>query len=175
MDAPPTRFFETERLVFRPFEAADLDALAAINADPEVLRFVGDGKPIDRATTALWIERSRANVARHGSGTGAVVERASGALIGWAGVARPKGQPPEIIYGFAKAYWGRGLGRELLGALVDWAAPLVGPELRATADLRNVASITLLDRAGFRLVDRVVEEDGAVTGVFLRPVEPRRA
>lgn len=48
------------------------------------------------------------------------------------------------------------------------AAAVVGPELRATADLRNVVSIRLLEKAGFILVDRLVEEQGCTTGVFTR-------
>ena len=57
--------------------------------------------------TALWIERSRANVARHDSGTGALVDPATGKLVGWAGIGRPEGDPPEIIYGFAGTQWRR--------------------------------------------------------------------
>ncbi len=52
--------FETPRLIVRPFEAEELDALAAIAGDPEVMRFVGDGQPLDRAAVAEWITKSRA-------------------------------------------------------------------------------------------------------------------
>ena len=165
----PTAFFTTQRLLFRPFEWTDLDALAAINADPEVSQWVGDGEPVDRATSALWIERSRQNIERYGSGTGAVVERATGRLIGWAGIGRPEDQPPELIYGFAKRFWRKGFGSELVPALVAWALPHIGPSLIATVDMRNAGSIKLLERAGFRLEERVVEPQGWITGVFRRP------
>ena len=40
---------ETERLRLRLFRESDLDAYAAMMADPEVCRYLGDGKPLDRA------------------------------------------------------------------------------------------------------------------------------
>lgn len=43
----PTRL-RTERLLLRQFREDDLDAFAAIQADPIVARHVGDGSPTDR-------------------------------------------------------------------------------------------------------------------------------
>lgn len=37
---------ETERLILRSFYERDLDAFAAINADPMVMKYLGDGKPM---------------------------------------------------------------------------------------------------------------------------------
>ncbi len=39
---------ETERLILRPFTLLDLDAFTLICADPEVMRFIGNGKPLDK-------------------------------------------------------------------------------------------------------------------------------
>ena len=39
---------ETERLLLRPFEQGDLDAFAEVCADPEVMRFIGSGRTLDR-------------------------------------------------------------------------------------------------------------------------------
>ncbi|PZR86360.1 MAG: hypothetical protein DI537_28710 [Stutzerimonas stutzeri] len=108
----------TARLVVRPFVAADAPLLVALFADPEVHRFVDDGQPIAPDVAALWIERSAANLERFGYGTGAVVERAGGELIGWAGFARRGDGTEELIYGLRRASWGRGLGKELLAGLV---------------------------------------------------------
>src|SRR5579872_5374928 len=40
---------ETSRLLLRPFVDSDLDAYARICADPEVMRYLGPGKPISRS------------------------------------------------------------------------------------------------------------------------------
>lgn len=146
----PAEFLRTPRLLFRPFNEADLDALAAIVGDPRVSRFVGDGQMLDRSAAALWISRSRENVERHGYGTGAVVEQATGRLVGWAGWARTEGEPEELVYGFAYEAWGQGYATEIAAALVRFAiAPLGLSELRAITYEDNLASRRVLERLGF--------------------------
>ncbi len=74
-------------------------------------------------------------------------------MIGWAGVARPEGEPPEIIYGFERAAWRKGYGRELLATLVAFAAARGIDPVRATVAAGNATSSALLLAAGFRLAD----------------------
>lgn len=146
-------FLRTARLLFRPFELSDLEALAAIVADPDVAVFVGDGRPLSRDQAAKWIERSRANVEAFGHGTGAVVEAMSGRLVGWAGFARPEGQPEELIYGLAKSAWGKGYGTELLIGLIAWSRDDLGKtEIIATVDPANTASVRMMTGQGFRRI-----------------------
>ncbi|WP_369061225.1 GNAT family N-acetyltransferase [Caulobacter sp. 73W] len=147
----PTEFFRTPRLAFRPFMQSDLDALAAIIGDPRVARFVGDGQPLERPAAALWITRSRENVQQHGYGTGAVVELTDGRLVGWAGWARPEGEPEELVYGFAHDAWGRGYATEIAAGLVRFAREsLELTELRAITYEDNAASRRVLERLGFQ-------------------------
>jgi RimJ/RimL family protein N-acetyltransferase len=147
---PAAEFFRTPRLVFRPFAPQDLDDLARVAGDPEVVRHTDDGRPLDRDICALWIARSRANVAKFGYGTGALTDRGSGRFVGWAGFARPEGGPEEIIYGFETPAWGRGLGSEIVGGLVRYAFETLNlPEIRATVHDANVASRRILLKAGF--------------------------
>ncbi len=152
--------FETARLLFRSFEADDLDRLAEISADSETSRYVGDGRPLSRKLTEQWIENSRQNVARFGYGTGAVVLRSCGTLIGWSGIARPEEGGEEILYGLYRDYWGQGLGTELLDGLLDWAWRTLNlGELRATVHRQNAASIQMLENAGFVLADDCYDND----------------
>lgn len=105
--------------------------------------------------TRQWIENSRRNVATHGFGTGAVVLRETGQLIGWCGFARPEEGGEEIIYGLDQGYWGAGLGTELLAGLLLWARTILKLEsIRATVHSDNSASIAMLERAGFRLAQQ---------------------
>ena len=144
-------FFRTPRLIFRPFATGDLDDLARIVADPEVARFTDDGEPLGREMTELWITRSRGNVERFGYGTGALIERSTGRLVGWAGFARPEGSPEEIIYGFEKAAWGKGYASEIVEGLIRFAFDTLNlPELRATIHPENAASHRILRKFGFR-------------------------
>jgi ribosomal-protein-alanine N-acetyltransferase len=158
---------DTARLVVRPFVLADASLLVSLFADPEVHRFVDDGQPLAPDIAALWVERSAANLARFGYGTGAVVERASGGLIGWAGFARPDDGTQELIYGLQRANWGRGLGKELLAGLVAFAAERGISPVRATVDPDNRASVHLLRRAGFVLAEPSYRGD-ARANLYLR-------
>ena len=53
------RRIETERLVLRHWRDEDLDPFAAMNADAEVMRFIGDGHVQDRAEAADTLGRIR--------------------------------------------------------------------------------------------------------------------
>ncbi len=143
----------TTRLAVRPFMASDASLLVTLFVDPEVHRFVDDGQPLAPDVAARWVERSAANLERFGHGTGAVVERASGELIGWAGFARPDDGTQEVVYGLRRASWGRGLGKELLAGLLTFAAERGITPVRATVDPANSVSVHLLRQAGFVLAE----------------------
>ncbi|WP_394727303.1 GNAT family N-acetyltransferase [Altererythrobacter sp. GH1-8] len=153
---------ETARLQIRPFCAEDAPRMVEIFADPMVARFVGEGNSLAAEEATLWMRNSRANLARHGNGTGAVVERVSERVIGWAGIARPDDEEPEIIYGFERSAWGKGFGTELLAALIGYARQTGLKPIRATVYSENTRSIALLDNAGFRLADAAWKEDPAI-------------
>lgn len=153
-------FFETKRMLFRGFVPEDLDALARICSEVEGSRYVGDGKPLTRKLTQLWIENSINNVDRFGYGTGALIDLATTELIGWAGFARPDDLDEELIYGFTQSHWGRGLGSEVLVGLIQYATNELGHStLRATVHPDNKASIAMLQRQQFELIDRCYDGD----------------
>ena len=144
----------TERLTLRALEERDLDAYAAMMADPEVARFLGTGAPMPRAVA--W--RQMAMVLGHwrlrGYGLWAVEERATGAFVGRLGCWRPEGWPAlEIGYTLARAFWGRGFASEGARASLDYA--------RTVLDADRVCSIIRPDNAASI---RVAERLGAVRG-----------
>ena len=104
---------ETERLRLRMFRQEDLDAYASICADPDVMRYLGDGKTLTRGEA--W--RQMALIAGHwhlrGFGLWAVEERATGALIGRIGFFEPDGWPGfELGWMLRRASWGQGYATE---------------------------------------------------------------
>jgi RimJ/RimL family protein N-acetyltransferase len=72
----------TERLILRDWQAADLDAWAAISADPEVRRHLGDGTPADRKDSWHMMAAAAGNQVLKGFGMWAAEETMTGALIG---------------------------------------------------------------------------------------------
>ncbi|WP_114954172.1 GNAT family N-acetyltransferase [Sphingosinicella terrae] len=171
MRDPP---IETEQLRIRPFTTADVAKLVALFRDRAVAQYVGDGSALSEADASLWVRRSRANIDRYGYGTGAVVERASGEMVGWAGFARPEDAPEEIIYGFDRERWGRGYGHEVVAAMLALADGFLRmEEVRATVDSANAVSIRLLTKHGFVLTQRGYRGEPG-TDLYVRRSSARR-
>ena len=156
------KILETERLVLRVFEPSDLDAFAAIEADPEVMRYYSSG-PRSREATERAMVRFREMQDTYGHSLWAVDQRAGSSCIGYCGVV-PQSiggrQEIEIGFKFACAYWGRGLATEAASAVRDWGfANLRVRRLISIVDPLNVASIRVAEKIGMRYVQNA-EYDG---------------
>ena len=140
----------TERLRLRAFAAGDLDAYAAMQANPEVMRHLLTGRTATRVeawrTMATFL---RAWVLR-GQGMWAVERREDGAFIGSVGIFEPLDWPePEIAYSLDRPFWGQGFATEAAGAARDWLFAHF-PLARAASFIRpeNAASIRVAERLG---------------------------
>lgn len=150
---------ETERLRLRPFTRADGEALARLHGDPEVMRYVGDGRPVPREVTvahtlAGWL----AEYGTGGHGCFAAENSADGQFAGWFSV-RPaasrglEGAGTEVGYRLLPSVWGRGLATEGLRAVVAKAFTELGAErVVATTMTVNTRSRRVLEKAGLKLV-----------------------
>lgn len=124
MSAPGIPTLATERLVLRPFVHSDLAELAVIHAEPSFWWYPLRG-PMSEADTVGFLDRVIGRYASDGFGLEAVIERASGTMIGWAGLAVPHFLPEilpavEVGWRLSEPYRGRGLATEAGGAAVDW-------------------------------------------------------
>jgi hypothetical protein len=100
---------ETKRLLLRRPLERDVDALAAVFAEPSYMRFLGDGETADRDAAWRAIACALGHWALRGNGFFAVEEKASGAFIGWSGLLNPGGWPGvEIAWGIAPSRWRQG-------------------------------------------------------------------
>lgn len=71
----------TRRLVLRGFLDTDVEPLADMNADPEVMRYLGGARARD--WSAATIDRCRAQWDRLGYGRFAIEDAESHAFLGW--------------------------------------------------------------------------------------------
>ena len=161
--------FETARLRARRIDEPDVDAMLAVYGDREVVRFVGDGEPLDRAACQRWVEVTLENYRRRGYGMLALESRADGAVVGFCGLVHPGGQEDaEIKYAFLRSQWGQGFAGEAAPALLAWGAGARGlRRVIATVDPGHEASQRVLARAGMSRGEPRRNDDGSFTQVWV--------
>jgi RimJ/RimL family protein N-acetyltransferase len=119
---------ETERLVLREFRESDLDAFAAMNADAEVMRYIGDGKTQDRHATWRTMAGFNGHWSLRGFGMWAIERRSDGRFIGRVGLHHPPYWPAlELGYVLGREAWGHGYAREGARAALDHARRALQP------------------------------------------------
>jgi ribosomal-protein-alanine N-acetyltransferase len=141
---------ETERLRLRPFRETDLDDLCAQYADPEVMRFLANGVPLNRDETAERLRKVLDHWQQHGVGIFAVCDKSDGRYLGRCGFGRLHDFPDwELAYAFCRDAWGRGYCTEAARAVVRYAFDeLHLPRLIACARPENFASIAVMLKLG---------------------------
>lgn len=102
---------ETDRLLFRHWKLKDFDAYASYYADHELARFVGG--PCDRYTAWRRMASELGHWTLRGFGLWALEEKATGGLIGCAGLWCPEGWPElEVGYWLMPGARGKGYATE---------------------------------------------------------------
>jgi len=157
--------------VLRGFAAADVEPYVRMMADPEVTRFLGDGRPLDRADAWRQLALLIGHWELRGFGLWAVEERASGRFIGRIGCHEPDGWPGfELGYVLAREAWGRGLAREGATAALEFARRELGRDtIISLIRPANRASVAVAEHFGGRRTDSV-EFYGATTDVYTYPL-----
>ncbi len=164
---PAGHTLDTERLRLRFMEERDLDAFAGMYADPETMRYIGEGKVLSRMDT--W--RSIAGVLGHwllkGYGMWAVEKRSTGELIGRLGFIDVEGWPGfELGWLIARSHWGVGYASEGASAAYDYAIHTLKRE-RVISLIRpgNDRSVRVAEKLGF-VRDGTVELLGQAAMVY---------
>jgi RimJ/RimL family protein N-acetyltransferase len=140
---------ETDRLLLRPFEEGDLDEYAEIVADPEVTRFLGSD-PLDRGQAWQSMAYFLGHERLRGWSNNAVVETATGRLLGRCGLYRPEGWPGlEVGWALGRFAWGHGFATEAAIPWRDWAFNALGAEeLISVIQRENARSVRVAERIG---------------------------
>ena len=152
----------TERLLLRPFRASDEAFVLDLHARPDVMRFIGDGRP---KTTRVQARQAIERFNSFGDaplGTWAIqgldagsdgAQRMHGAIllkpIPSSGTGEPSGEI-EIGWRLHPDSWGCGIGSEAARRVLDhaWAGGLT--RLVAVTHPLNLPSQRLAERIGMR-------------------------
>jgi RimJ/RimL family protein N-acetyltransferase len=148
MDTENSAAIETERLRLRMLCDDDLDNLATLFADPDVMRYVGDGKPVDRTGAERALASIVAHWQRHRFGRWAVEDKVSREFLGFGGLRSLFGTP-EVVYHFAKRNWGKGFATEMARASLQYGFDVHSfARIVAIAKPLNAASIHVMEKIG---------------------------
>jgi RimJ/RimL family protein N-acetyltransferase len=154
MDFTPYSTLETDRLVLRAWRQSDLAPYAALNADPDVMRFFP--ATLDRAGSDAHVARLQDRIARTGLGPHAVELKATGKFIGFVGLSIVdfevdfKGSV-EIGWRLARSSWGHGYASEAARAALDWGFSTRGlDEIISFAPTINAPSLAVMQSIGMQ-------------------------
>jgi [ribosomal protein S5]-alanine N-acetyltransferase len=123
----PKQILETPRLILREVSLGDLDFVATMLADPEVMRYYP--KCYSREEAETWIQRQINRYAKHGHGLWLALDKATGQPVGQVGllIQRLHGiEEKEVGYLIHRPFWRRGFATEAAGACCDYAFDVLG-------------------------------------------------
>jgi [ribosomal protein S5]-alanine N-acetyltransferase len=162
--------WETQRLRCRPIAQGDLASLVQLYRDPTVVRYLGTGQPLSGAQTAERLQNYLEAWAQAGFGSYALVLKTTAGFIGCGGIepcSSAEGLEGEIGWVLAPPYWGQGLATEFARAMITIGFERFSlKRIFARADLRNGASIHVMQKAGLTLVR---SDEHAVEYAMVRP------
>src|SRR5215831_15806135 len=116
---------ETKRLRLRELAPTDLDFVASMLDDADVMRYYP--RRLDRAGSQVWMERQQMRYARDGHGLWLVLDRETDEPVGQVGLVTwelprlPRPKYHEIGYLLHRPYWHRGFATEAAIGVRDHA------------------------------------------------------
>ena len=137
---------ETKRLIFRSFTIEDLHQFAAIQADPEVMKYIGGVQPFEDSKQQLM------EIIRHDQESGlarfAVERKDISGLIGYCGF-KPAGDFIDLGHQYGKKAWGQGIGLEAARTIREYGLFKLGiTNVEAGGSIENAASVKIMEQLG---------------------------
>jgi RimJ/RimL family protein N-acetyltransferase len=145
---------ETERLILRPLETGDAEDIHVVWSDASTFEYLGSDPNESIEETLEVIARLQQRVKDRGLALGAVVERASGRVIGDCGLQHLEGgEEVEVGYRMGREFRGRGYTTEAARAWLSYGFETLGLErIVAVARPENGASRRVMEKLGMTLV-----------------------
>jgi [ribosomal protein S5]-alanine N-acetyltransferase len=171
----PKQILETPRLILREMSLDDLDFVAAMLANADVMRYYP--KCYSRDEAATWIERQMRRYERHGHGLWLAIEKKTGEPVGQVGllIQHVRGaMEKEAAYLVHRPFQGRGFATEAGLAVRDFAFDVLGrSRMFALIRPQNVASVNVARKLGFDEEPGRIEHSGFEHVVFSMAREAR--
>jgi len=148
------KIIETNRLILRHFELADLNTLFELYSDPDTIRFIPDA-PQNLQETKKELEWHMQGHPKFPElGLWATIHKETSLFIGRCGLLpwEIDGQREvEVAYMIKREYWGQGLATEAAQAIQQYAFETLNIwRLICLVDKQNLASIKVAEHMGMR-------------------------
>jgi len=159
---------ETERLLLRPLDVVDIDALVALWTDPRVTAFLGG--PRDPEELRRTFREDLRRQPPDPFDLWPVIEKPSGTLVGHSGLLEKEvegRQEVDLVYVFVPSVWGNGYATEIGRALMQYAFEEMGlKRLVCLVEPENAASGHVARRLGMRYEGLVLRPGGRTLQLY---------
>lgn len=160
------KYLESERIYLREFTQEDEDELLDLDSDPEVMKYLTDGKPSSRENIQKQMKRVSVLLKNNDGkfGVWAAIEKETNAFIGWFHLFPSPNEHENskklfLGYRLKKKYWGKGYATEVSKALVEKAFKTYeATEVCAQAMKDNLRSQKVMLKVGMTFVSTYKEK-----------------
>jgi RimJ/RimL family protein N-acetyltransferase len=155
---------DTDEILLRPWSEDDLDELVAALQDPEIPRWTRIPEPYTSDEGRAFLEHSERSWVDGTGASFAIVDRATGRLLGSIGVRFHEETAASVGYWVSRDARGRGIATIALELIARWVLrDLLLERLELVTAPENVSSQRVAEKAGFQregLLRRYLEIKG---------------
>jgi len=161
---------ETTRLIFRPLELSDAEALFELNKNPEVHKYLWQTPEKEIEESIKVIEYVQKQYKENNIGRFATVLKETGEFIGWTGIKFvndhvENGNTNFFDYGYRldERFWNKGYATEATQFWLDYGFNVMNIEkMHAYTHAQNGASNHILEKAGMSLMEDYLDKDNVL-------------
>ena len=159
---------ESERLIYRPFELSDAEALFNMDKNPNVHKYLWQKPTLHIEESIEIIEYLQKQYRENGIGRFATILKETGEFIGWTGIKFindhvENGNTNFYDYGYRlnEKFWNQGFATEATKAWLAYGFNQINIKLmNAYTHAENGASNHILSKSGFQFVEDYPDKDG---------------
>lgn len=161
---------ESQRLIYRPFELSDAQALFEMDSNPNVHKYLWQKPTLDIDESIQIIEMLQKQYKENGIGRFATILKETGEFIGWTGIKFvndhiENGNTNFYDYGYRlnEKFWNKGYASEATKTWLDYGFNEINiNEMNAYTHSENGASNHILSKSGFQFIEDYPDKDGII-------------
>jgi RimJ/RimL family protein N-acetyltransferase len=164
------QIFETHRLLFRPLEISDAEALFELNKNPNVHKYLWQKPETAIDESIKVIEYVQRQYAENNIGRFATILKDTNEFIGWTGIKFvndhiENGNTNFFDYGYRldEKFWNKGYATEATIFWLDYGFNQMNIDtMNAYTHTENGASNRVLSKCGMQFMEDYPDKDGVI-------------